>query len=204
MNVPDIARPFAILQASCPEDETLDAVYGEHCHKIFDTVKDFVPDPCKRIVDIGGGLAGPSLLLAKETGASLYVIDGDEEHGLPEKRCQDQPFNSFNATKAFQKANGMSARKLICLPLTLDGLPATVDMVVSFAAWGFHFRVERYLAIAAKMNAGAKLVLDLRTDHRGTQDMVTLAPYFNQVSRLTLSEKRIRTFYERNDAPFPG
>src|SRR5882672_8868337 len=155
MKVPEIARKYAILQASCPDDDTLEEVYKQHCSRAYLTINTFAPDECKTIVDIGGGLAGASMLLAFDKGSTLYIVDGDDEHGIPEHRCQDKPFNSFVAVRAFQRANKMPMRKLVCLPLTLDGLPANVDFVVSFASWGFHYRVDRYLAIADRMPAGS-------------------------------------------------
>lgn len=203
MIIPAEAIPYIQLQVGGIDEESLpiDEAYARHCQQIADNIQDlFYVNPLLlgyHIVDIGGGLAGASMLLAKDSGATLHIVDGDEADGIPERRCEDKSFNSFAVTKAFHHANGFE--RTVFHHLSLDHLPETIQMVVSFASWGFHFPLNRYMSIIGKMPPGAPMVIDLRSQKNKIEK---LAPYFYMPQLETINWKRIRCYMIRNEVPY--
>lgn len=127
----------------------------------FETVQHFLPAQCRRMLDIGGGVAASDIpILDHYTSVpELWVLDGDE--GLPIVVRHDRPFNSMAATAALLEANGHRLGGF----MTPDepNAEGEFDLFISFASWGFHFAPYRYLNfVVAHCAPAARIILDLR------------------------------------------
>lgn len=162
MIIPEEAIPYIHLQVGGIDKNRLPDSYFEYIQFASRTARALLPKSANHIVDIGGGLSGASMLLALATGATLHIVDGDESDGIPEHKCQDKPFNSFAVTERFLNANGLPSDRIRFHHLTVDALPNPVDMIVSFASWGFHFPLDRYLPAIHHLPIGGAMVIDLR------------------------------------------
>lgn len=188
---------YLLLQFGGVDEGAIGDSYEKYCTEIANAINP--PQSCHHLVDIGGGLGGPSLLLALRTGATLHIVDGDDSDGIAEKRCQDKPFNSFSVTEQFLNANGLQSERIRFHHLSVDGIPEGVDLVTSFAAWGFHFPLEQYLPIIGKIRKNGRLVIELRVQKN---EIEKLKPWFTVLGQKQLTEKKIRYVLRRNATPF--
>lgn len=204
MIVPPEALKFIALQSGYVDQSALPGSYIDAC---FNRAKPITPllmsQPLASkpaFVDIGGGMAGTSLILAKQFGATLHIVDGDSPDGIPDRLCEDQPFNSFAAAREFIEANGFPGDDLFFHRLSVAYLPQVINLVVSFASWGFHFPLDRYISIIGRLPYyRGLLVVDLR---RGKNEDHKLAPYFDTVDIVNVSAKCDRFYLRRNGKPY--
>ncbi len=67
---------------------------------------------------------------------------------------------------------------------------ASLDVVISLLAWGFHFPVSTYLDwVCSCLAAGGRLIMDVR---RGTDGMKPLAARFSKLSVISETAKAQR------------
>lgn len=200
MNIPTSALEYVKIQYGGAKGNDLATEYREYCAGKTESITPFLPPVVKNIVNIGGGMSGIAIsLLTENPNAILHIVDGDEEHGVAEKKCGDKPYNSFAATKEFFLANKITEDRVQFHSLSVDDIPPRVDVVVSFAAWGFHFPLETYLPIVGKIKRGGLMVIDLRIQKN---EIEKLAPYFSILEQKEISHKMMRYFLKRNNAAF--
>ena len=160
----------------------------------FETIRHFLPAQCRRMLDIGGGVAASDIPILDHYALApgLWVLDGDG--GSPVVESHDRPFNSMAATAAVLRANGhrLSGFMTPDVP-SVDG---EFDLFVSFASWGFHFAPNQYLDfVIAHCAPGARVILDLR---RGKDEWrKSLDRQFRFVGSACRSAKFERLVYER-------
>jgi hypothetical protein len=197
--IPEAARPFSEVQMgeldeqrAKPEWPSLvDAMVRQR----FETVRPFLPAQCRRMLDIGGGVAASDIPILDHYSPApeLWVLDGDE--GSPVVEKHDRPFNSMAATAALLEANGHSLGGF--LTPEAPSAEGEFDLFISFASWGFHFAPDRYLDFVITHCApAARIILDLRKgrdEWRGS-----LAREFRFVGLAYSSSKFERLVYERS------
>jgi hypothetical protein len=171
--IPEVARPFAEVQIGALDEwrgkpEWADLVDALARHR-FETVQPFLPATCRRMMDIGGGVAASDIPILDHYAPAvpeLWVLDGDE--GLPIVERHDRPFNSMAASAALLEANGHRLSGFVTPDELSSEEIGEVDLFVSFASWGFHFAPYNYLDFVISHSApGARIILDLR---RGKDD----------------------------------
>jgi hypothetical protein len=205
--IPDDALPFAQIQIG-----ELNALIGSAdwfylVHQLvqnrFESIKPYLPARCGSILDIGGGIAVSDIPIMKHYMSipNLYVLDGDSETAHVVKH--DEPFNCIAATDAMLTANGIKLtgywtphaienwthwkNKLVGKPF---------DLIVSFAAWGFHFFPDSYLKfVEANTIPGSRVILDLRIGKEHWNEQ--LQQQFKIIALAQVSRKFNRVVYER-------
>lgn len=165
--VPEAARPFAEVQIGELDEwrgkpDWLGLVDALALRR-FETIRPFLPDTCRRVLDIGGGVAAFDVPILNHYAPTpeLWVLDGDG--GQPFVERHDRPFNSRAATAALLEANGHSLGGFLTPDMRNAADLGKCDLVVSFASWGFHFAPYRYLdLVMGHLAAGARVIFDLR------------------------------------------
>ncbi len=180
VNIPTEALPLLLMQRTRLQAE-LAALYYEACAEDFRTIRDYVPDSCHRILDIGCGLGGLDVILARHLLGEprFYLLDHDRvDDPLFYGYANAAPaYNSLVLTRATLEANGVDSDAITLLDAAQGiNLPESVDLVLSIRSWGYHYPVTTYLqgVFHALAPNGGRLILDVR---RGTDGMAALTRY---------------------------
>lgn len=134
------------------------AAYERSLMRIYSSIQSVLPDRCSSVLDIGSGLGGIDVLLAKHYGGlDVCLLDGVDCEAIVYRHAE--PFSNGDVAMDFQAKNG-NTRVTYCWPTP----PArTFDLIVSFAAWCFHIEPVQYIeAVKASMHDGTTLILDVR------------------------------------------
>ncbi len=120
-----------------------------------------------RIADIGCGYGFFDLFAARDLGASVLLIDLEQND---RRHFGFQPdgaaYSSLAKARQLLQSNGIDADRIETLnPRDTDPLAAKpVDLVVSFLSCGFHYPVDHYLDFLDKvLRPGGAAIFDLRT-----------------------------------------
>ena len=127
---------------------------------IEENIAPALPAKCSEILDVGGGMGGIGVLLGRRyPNAGYRVLDGVSDQ--PEVRSHHQTFNNAVVASDFLAANGV--RDFGFYEPFVDGFDRKFDLVVSFAAWGFHILPGDYLdLVKSALAPGASIILDVR------------------------------------------
>lgn len=134
------------------------------------------------IVDVGGGLSGIGILLKKIYPKLQYhVLDGDlSDPKFP--GVKGVPFNDFKTTRQFYIDNGVEPP--ILHNCNTRNLPDGIDLVFSFASWGFHFPLSTYEDIFPKIKpcgfCGAELRYPVNETMPGRMEHAQMTSYKKQ------------------------
>lgn len=102
----------------------------------------FLPERAETLLDIGCGMAGIDVLLARHyPGAQLWLLDGDGDEPRSGWNASLGAFSSRAAADALLAANGLRAARWLDVG-TSEALRA--DLVVSLASWGYHYPLSAY------------------------------------------------------------
>jgi len=127
------------------------SAYEASIADIYTDIRPFLPSVCSNLADIGSGLGGIDIALSAhyETRPHVCLVDGD--NGSPEVQWSFEPHNSMSVAFDFLHKNGVTDVSSLA-PGNLDkwkGEP--FDLVVSFAAWGFHIHPGNYIGDLMKV-----------------------------------------------------
>lgn len=115
--------------------------YRASLDHIYGGMRPYLPERLHRVLDIGGGFSGISVLLDRHHGPfDLTIIDSLES---PARRGKF--YNHADRGKAFLRANGFRGDIQYIAPdnAALSQL-LPFDLICSFAAWPFHVPYEEY------------------------------------------------------------
>lgn len=162
-----------------------------------------LPAEAERIVDIGCGMAGLDLFLARHYATpgppSFVLVDkstvSDEiYYGL---RQEAAFYNSLGIARETLVTNGVEADQVSSLEVEgseesrarIAQLPS--DLVVSLYAWGFHFPVSTYVReVGAGLRPRGAAILDVRREH--ADSIAELEEFIGPVEIVVEDSKRIR------------
>jgi len=142
--------------------------YNRELVETYHHAAPFLPRICGAVLDIGSGLGGIDVLLARHycRAPQIWLLDGmaDAAPGVCGAARHDRTFNSMRVARAFLKANGVRLAGAIDPALAADlQRPLGFDLVVSFQAWGFHLEPALYLdAVKRNLAPRGRVILDYR------------------------------------------
>lgn len=136
------------------------AAYEASLAAIMASVDPVLPRHVSQILDVGGGMGGIGIHLSRRYEAAAYwVLDGVDD--APEVRSHAKTFNDAAVAASFHRANGVLNSKWV--PTSTQKFDVKFDLVVSFAAWGFHIFPGDYLdLVKSALAPHATIILDVR------------------------------------------
>lgn len=134
--------------------------YKESLAGDFESLKPWLPSAADRVLDIGSGMGGIDIFLAKHfKQPEIWLLDGDEDS--PVMVRHDQPFNCMRTARRFLALNGVSS--IVTVSPGTELQPAPCDLIVSLQSWCFHYSPAVYLEWVKKCcRPGTVLILDVR------------------------------------------
>ncbi len=119
-----------------------------------------------RIADIGCGYAMFDLFAARDTGASVLLIDIEQNaHRHFGYSDEGSAYTSLSVARSFLIANGMAEDAVMTVNPLSEPLERAgkVDLAVSFLSCGFHYPVDGYMPFFRdQVAAGGAVIVDLR------------------------------------------
>lgn len=173
--VPERAFKFLAIQrgklaALATRKEAFIAAYRASLMADYNSIRHWLPaldiDAYHILLDVGGGMSGISLLINQHYGNHIIpcVLDGRKDR--PSVTLHRRTFNDVDVTAEFHRANGVYPIAYVdanSSPL----IPPNdkVSLVISIAAWCFHFAPDTYLDyVVDNVAPGATLIMDVRKD----------------------------------------
>jgi SAM-dependent methyltransferase len=152
-------------------------LFSEDMEREYESIKEGLPEDPSAILDIGCGVAGIDVMLArhyKERGKSVdfYLLDKTE---LNDKVYYDLEktasyYNSLDVARNLLMANGVASERVHIQEVTGNPIFPGIqfDLVLSLISWGFHYPVETYLdEVNDLLKPRGKLIIDVRKGSNG-------------------------------------
>lgn len=145
--------------------------YRTQLVETFEAIDQFIPRPCRSVLDIGGGMGGfDALLNYMQPGLAITILDGEVDRPVTDrdKAFSKQTYSNRDAADEFLRANGVEdlaffAAGALPEPHSLEKF----DLILSLQAWCFHFPPEVYMKFALGCSApGTIWILDVRIMNR--------------------------------------
>lgn len=164
--------------------------YTEQMEADFERIKPFLPEKVDAIVDIGCGVGGIDVLLAKHyKKAKLFLMDGDGDN--PTYGFGDCDFyNSSEVTSEVMKSNGVRDFEMI----PIGDIPEC-DLIISLYSWGYHYPVDTYIKDAV-IKCKDRVILDI---FKGRDGKGTIRQYFRYIGEVEKHKHGARLVYGRSD-----
>jgi SAM-dependent methyltransferase len=177
---------------------TVERAYVREIEADFLGIEQYLPPHAASIMDIGCGIAAVDALLFRYYSCHepmMYLVD--------RSHISDEIYFGFRDQAAFYNSLALARRTLIINGVpedrirTIEAPPvrnlrvvASLDVVISLLAWGFHFPVSTYLdSVCSCLAADGRLILDVR---RGTNGMKLLTTRFSNLSVISETAKAQR------------
>lgn len=125
--------------------------YEKSLNDILDTIVPVLPARFDSVLDIGSGLGGIDVLLSLHCDGDRDVTLVDGEADKPDVRWSFQTHSSRVIAEDFQRRNGVSKLTYLNPNQFRAGEQfRKQDLIVSFAAYGFHIHPGDYMAEVRK------------------------------------------------------
>jgi len=155
-------------------------LFSADMEREYETIKAYLPQAPKAILDIGCGVAGIDVMLnnhykAIKSSPGIYLLDKTElndkvYYGIQKKAAY---YNSLDIAKNILIDNGVEASRINMQEVSEDPkiFPGTkFDLIISLISWGFHYPVETYLdQVFDILNQGGTLIIDIRKSTGGEE-----------------------------------
>jgi SAM-dependent methyltransferase len=149
--------------ADDPDRTAWRAAYDERIERVFESMKPALPETCRSLLDIGGGLSGIGARLNKHYGGNVRVCVLDGKNALAYVDRHNQPFNNATVTQTFLRANGVRNQDFYSPD---DEINEPFDLIVSSQAWCFHIAPCVYLDMVKRtLRPGGTFIADFRRGH---------------------------------------
>lgn len=174
--------------------------YQDTLRETFDQVAPWLPEQCANMLDVGSGLGGIDVLLARHYHAHaqdpvVSLLDGIDDP--PVMVLHRRTFNSMRVARDFQTKNGLNPQRFASYDADphADDFEAQFDLVVSFGSWCFHYPPSLYLkqVYRACVRGGTILCIDVRR-HK-LEWMRQLEQVFDLVTMVHLKTKWSRCVF---------
>jgi SAM-dependent methyltransferase len=170
--VPERALPYLQVQRGAISDMAASrwpSAYAEMLYSEFDCLEPYLPANCEAVLDVGSGLGGIDILLARHygDGLSITLLDGHDDRA--QVRTHAETFNSMEVAREFLAANGVG--NVHCLDANshpLPPAPSFFDLVISLKAWCFHIEPDRYIdwVLRHSIAGETRIIIDVRRPAR--------------------------------------
>lgn len=178
--IPEAAFPYLFIQKGSIDhlkaDKTawMDA-YQDLIDTEFDQIWPSLPQECSYVVDIGGGMGGIDILIARHYDRQplISIIDGEKDHAAVE--LHRKTFSNADVADDFLWMNGVRQRDF--LTPTEARKPGAqqhkADVILSLQAWCFHFAPSEYMGLVRRiMKPSTVLIVDLRRERHAWRDEI--------------------------------
>ena len=131
------------------------------------------------VLDIGSGLGGIGILLHKQFGCKVRLLDSIDEPPVCTKH--DKPFCSMEVARDFYAHNGVTEGDFSYVsPHWQPTVSQKFDLIVSFGSYCFHYAPEVYLERVKKVcNSDTVLIFHVRNRHDDW--LCTLREHFTEI-----------------------
>lgn len=136
-------------------------LYNKRLREIYFQIKDFLPEECRSIMDVGSGLGGINAILNWHYGGNCKVTLLDGEETDPVCELHRKPFNSMKQAGHLLKRCGVKDFNYMTPEVNS---PVECELIVSFGSWCFHIHPNDYLDVVRKsLLRRGTLIVDVRT-----------------------------------------
>ena len=134
--------------------------YEASLDAIMASIDPALPRHVATILDVGGGMGGIGIHFSRRWPTAAYwVLDGVDDDPTVRSHCKT--FNDARVARSFHEANGVLNSQWV--PTSTTKFDVKFDLVVSFAAWGFHILPGDYLdLVKSALAPHATIILDVR------------------------------------------
>ncbi len=195
---PFITYNFMVgLEAKLRPQKIIDMYFAD-MKREYESLKEFLPADCSRILDIGCGVAGIDVYLNRhylDKGVEFCLLDRSQtdEKVYYLYEAKGAFYNSLDLARATLVNNGVDEGNVHLIEATENNeinIDENVDLVVSLISWGFHYPVSTYLDRAYDvLNKGGALILDIR---KGTDGLDLIAERFGEYRKIYDAKKYAR------------
>lgn len=135
----------------------------------------WLPDKASSILDIGCGLGGIDVLLARHYGTvQVHLMDGDGKiaNRAMGYRVDTQAWADVRIAEDFVRAN-VSPTCVVVAHVADPKATIVADLIVSFKSWCHHYPVGVYLDLVKRsLRPGGTLIVDIRSNTEGRKQLV--------------------------------
>ena len=151
-------------------DSWNDPAYVKNKEAVFSLLEQYLPNPPKRILDIGCGYAHISDMFQKKYGTELYLLDGDvSDNTLQANRAAKygttEDFLFYVPTTSLKKEWDRKGMTYTFVDANHPDIPNEVefDLVYSWISCGFHYPVSTYKKLIQKhTTTQSTIIMDIR------------------------------------------
>ncbi len=184
---PDLARARAARYPARMESE-------------WATIAPYVPDDVQDIMDIGCGLGGIDVMIARHHPVDkIVLVDGNGDLSLRGKlgfKTAQKAWADVRIAEEFVRANARVFEIVAANPAIVWSAVGDLDLIVSLRSWGHHYPAATYAALAfGALRNGGRSILDIRRNTDGRKQME--AAGFRFLAICDEGKKHQRMVFER-------
>lgn len=173
--VPYVLRQRTRLQRLVSEE------YYQIMAKEFATLKPYIPEDAKRILDIGGGLGGVHMHVSShfQHDISIEILDriGMDEEMKFGFRESTEKYNDPDLTRTYLASAGVPPENIVMwdADTQLDDLlnaEEQYDIIISLKSWCYHYPYSTYREfVRKKLSPAGVMIVDVRRDKGQIDDI---------------------------------
>ena len=189
MIITEQMKQYIALQRTGYGNADIARCYEKDIKKDYESIKNYLPETCEKILDIGCGLAGIDLFLSGhyQNQTELHLLDYNKIDKAIHYGYQKQGsiYNNLAVSAQFLKLNGVDKKKIKVHDAEQSFPCKKFDIIISLLSCGFHYPVEIYLNQIKKSKQGI-VILDIRSD---SGQIELLEKHFNSVEIIATYSK---------------
>ncbi len=174
------------------------ALYEADMKREYLLIKDYLPQTCSSVLDIGCGCAGIDVFINlhySHNKTNFYLLDKThiEKNVYYFFNPKGAFYNSLCVTKTMLTENGVPSDCVHLIEATDTNdieIDNKVDFIISLLSWGHHYPVTTYLDKAYNiLNEGGSMLLDIR---KGSDGLDVLRNKLSKVDIISEEDRNYR------------